>query len=203
MELTRDKIDLIAKIIRNDRKYPNNEDLYDDFLNETCRRSISIIEAIDNEETLQAYLRKVATASIISVLKNSGRLRRSKTGYMSTKEVPIEPIHAPVEVTNNSQVLDVESIDNHIYNINYANINIPPNPEETAIRNDILDYISRTIERIDKSDPDKFYMKIFINRYQHGMTQKQIASALQISQSEVSKRLYGLIDMIKDVLNEQ
>ena len=33
MDLTQDKIDLIGKIIKNDRKYSNNEDLFDDFFN--------------------------------------------------------------------------------------------------------------------------------------------------------------------------
>lgn len=202
MELTQDKIDLIAKIIKNDRKYPNNEDLYEDFLNETCRRSVAIFDAVDNEATLQAYLKKVVTTSIISVLKNSGRLRRSKSGYMSTKEVPIEPNIVAHEDIHSSQVFDTEKIDNYIYNVNYANITIPPGPEEKAIRNDILDYISRTLDRIDKNNPDKSYMKIFMDRYQNGMTQSQIANSIGISQSEVSKRLYGLIDMIKDVLDE-
>ena len=87
MELTQDKIDLISKIIKNDRKYSNNEDLYDDFFNETCKRSVGILEAVDSEATLEIYLKRVATTAIINVLKDSGRLRRSRTGYMSTKEV--------------------------------------------------------------------------------------------------------------------
>ena len=55
MELTQDKIDLISRIIKNDRKYPNNEDLYEDFFNETCKRSVAILNAIDTESTLEAY----------------------------------------------------------------------------------------------------------------------------------------------------
>ena len=73
MELAQDKIDLIGKIIRNDRKYPNNEDLYEDFLSETCKRSVAIIGAIESEATLETYLKRVVTTSIINVLKDSGR----------------------------------------------------------------------------------------------------------------------------------
>ena len=47
MELAQEKIDLISRIIKGDRKYPNNEDLYEDFFNETYKRSVSIINAID------------------------------------------------------------------------------------------------------------------------------------------------------------
>lgn len=72
MEITQDKIDLISKLVKNDRKYQGNEDLYEDFLNEACHRSVAIINAIDNETTLTAYLRKIVTTSIINVLKDSG-----------------------------------------------------------------------------------------------------------------------------------
>jgi RNA polymerase sigma factor (sigma-70 family) len=202
VELTQDKIDLIAKIIKNDRKYPNNEDLYDDFFNETCRRSMAIFDAVDNQATLEAYLKKVVTTSIINVLKDSGRLRRSKTGYMSTQEVPVSSV-VPEEPATQAPVYDTDKIDYSAYNINYSNINVPPSPEENAIRNEILDFVASTIDKIDKSEPDKKYMDIFVHRYQNGMTQKQISHELGISQSEVSKRLFGLIDKVKSVLDEQ
>lgn len=202
VELTQDKIDLIAKIIKNDRKYPNNEDLYDDFFNETCRRSMAIFDAVDNQVTLEAYLKKVVTTSIINVLKDSGRLRRSKTGYMSTQEVPVSSV-VPEEPATQAPVYDTDKIDYSAYNINYSNINVPPSPEENAIRNEILDFVASTIDKIDKSEPDKKYMDIFVHRYQNGMTQKQISHELGISQSEVSKRLFGLIDKVKSVLDEQ
>ena len=203
VELTQDKIDLIAKIIKNDRKYPNNEDLYDDFFNETCRRSMSIFDAVDNEATLEAYLKKVVTTSIINVLKDSGRLRRSKSGYMTTREVPIETVSTPDEPATEAPVVEADKIDYSLYKVSYANINVPPSPEENAIRNEILDFVSRTIEKIDKAEPDKKYLDIFVARYQDGMTQKQISNNLGVSQSEVSKRLLGLIDKVKSVLDEQ
>lgn len=203
VELTQDKIDLIARIIKNDRKYANNEDLYDDFFNETCRRSMAIFDAVENEATLEAYLKKVVTTSIINVLKDSGRLRRSKTGYMTTHEVPVETVAPVEEPTTDAPVYQADKIDYSLYNVNYSGISIPQSPEENAIRNEILDFVARTIDRIDRSEPDKQYMDIFIHRYQNGMTQKQISNELGISQSEVSKRLFGLIDKVKSVLDEQ
>ena len=58
MEFTQDKIDLIEKIIKQDRKFVDNEDLYDDFFNETCKRSVNIIKTITSDATLEAYLKK-------------------------------------------------------------------------------------------------------------------------------------------------
>lgn len=188
MELTQDKIDLISKIIKEDRKYLNNEDLYDDFFNETCKRSMSIINVIDNEVTLSAYLRRIVTTSIITVLKDSGRLKRTKTGYMSTKEVLFD--NPKVE----------EDLDYSSVNINYTGIKIPQTPEEIVIQKDILKYVSQTVKQIDSEYPDEQYLQMYILRYDKGMTQKEIASELNISQSEVSKRLYGLMDKVKSIL---
>ncbi len=185
MELTQDKIDLISKIIKNDRKYPNNEDLYDDFFNETCKRSVAIVNAIENESTLEAYLKRIVTTSIINVLKDSGRLRRTKSGYMSTKEVSIDP---------------QDSNDYSKIEISYANINIPSNPEEIVIQKEILQFVADTIRKIDESEPDKNYLHIYTLRYDKGMTQKEISEELGISQSEISKRLYKLMDKVRDVI---
>ena len=77
------------------------------------------------------------------------------------------------------------------------------NPEENAIQHEILDFVADTIQEINLNEPDEKYMEIFLLRYDRGMTQKEIASELGISQSEVSKRLYGLIDKVKSVLDEQ
>ncbi len=199
MGITQQNIDLIAKIIKNDRKYPNNEDLYEDFLNEACQRSAAIFDAVDNAATLEAYLKKVVTSSIIAVLKDSGRLRRTKTGYMSTTEAPLEP--AVLEAVTVAPV--TENIDYSSYKVSYGSVEIPKTPEENAIQREILDFVADTVSRIDHDEPEKSYMRLFVYRYDRGMTQAQIANDFGISQSEVCKRLYELIDKVKKILDEQ
>ncbi len=185
MDLTQDKIDLISRIIKNDRKYPNNEDLYEDFFNETCKRSVGILETVESELTLETYLRRVVTTSIVNVLKDSGRLRRTRSGYMSTKEVAVDIVEA----------LDYSNV-----SISYANVNIPENPEEIVIQKDFLRFVANTIKDIDLESPDEAYLHIYTLRYDKGMTQKEIAAELGISQSEVSKRLYSLMDKVKRII---
>ena len=184
MELAQDKIDLISKIIKNDRKYPNNEDLYDDFFNETCKRSVAIINAVESESTLETYLKRVVTTSIINVLKDSGRLRRTKTGYMSSRELNI----------------DNENVDYTEIVIKYSDVKIPENPEEIVIQKELLEFIADTISKIDKEEPDKDYLHIYTLRYDKGMTQKEIAEELGLSQSEISKRLYRLMNKVKNII---
>ena len=122
MELAQEKIDLISRIIKGDRKYPNNEDLYEDFFNETYKRSVSIINAIDSEVTLEAYMRRIVNTAIVSVLKDSGRLRRTRAGYMSTKEVPVE-----------TPEMDFSGV-----SVSYSSIKIPESPEEIVIQKEVL-----------------------------------------------------------------
>lgn len=185
MELTQDNIDLIERLIKSDRKYSNNEDLYEDFFNETAKRSLSIMNAIESEATLEAYLKRIVTTSIISVLKDSGRLRRTRSGYMSTKEVALERN---------------DSIDYSNVKIDYSSINIPHNPEEIVIQKEILKFVADTIKEIDAQKPDKDYLHIYTLRYDKGMTQKEISQEIGISQSEVSKRLYRLMGLVKNAI---
>lgn len=185
MELTQEKIDLISRIIKNDRKYPNNEDLYDDFFNETCKRSVAILNAIETESTLEAYLKRVVTTSIVNVLKDSGRLRRTRSGYMSTKEVALD---------------SSDDVDYSDVVIKYSDIKIPQNPEEIVIQKEILEFVADTIRKIDEEDPDKDYLHIYTLRYDKGMTQKEISEELGISQSEISKRLYKLMDKVRSII---
>ena len=184
MELAQEKIDLISRIIKGDRKYPNNEDLYDDFFNETCKRSVSIINAIDSEVTLEAYMRRIVNTALVSVLKDSGRLRRTRAGYMSSKEVTVE----------------TPEIDFSDVSVSYSSIKIPESPEEIVIQKEVLEFVADSVIRIDKENPKKDYLHIYTLRYDKGMTQKEISEELGVSQSEVSKRLYQLMEKVRDVI---
>ena len=190
MELAKDKIDLIEKIIKSDRKFVNNEDLYDDFFNETCKRSFVIVKTVTSDVTLEEYKKKIATTSILNVLKNEGRLRRTRSGYMSTKEISVDTI------TNQSNSTDYSSIE-----VNYVPVDIQDSPEDHVIRKEILQKIVDTIYEIDTSTPDKNYLQLYKLRYEKGLTQKEIAEELNLSQSEVSKRLFKLMEKVKQAFN--
>ena len=192
MEFTQDKIDLIERIIKNDRTFANNEDLYDDFFNETCKRSLNIVKTITSDATLEAYLKKIATTSILNVLKDSGRLRRTKDGFTPTKEISIEQIHEEKQESGNIYATA---------KIIYEPADIKDTPEDTLLKKEILQHVINSLEKINNEDPDKNYLQIFKLRYDNGMTQKEIAEDLNLSQSEVSKRLFKLMEKIKQAFN--
>lgn len=189
MELAQDKINLIEKVIKSNRKFINNEDLYDDFFNETCKRSMSIISAISSDATLEVYLKKVATSSILNVLKDSGRLRRTHTSYKAVETVPLADSNSYSNV-----YADVK--------VEYEPIDFDNGPEDLAIKKEVLSIVIDSLHKIDREEPDKQYFELYKLRYQEGMTQSEIASELKLSQSEVCKRLFKLMQKIKNSMND-
>lgn len=189
VDLAQDKIDLIERIIKDNRKYTNNEDLFEDFLNEACQHSYSIVEAISSEATLEVYLKKVVTTAMLNVLRNSGRLRRTRQGYVSTGEVPVD--YSAEEHVNDYSNVKI------VYHVPVSK----ETPEDISMKNEILQKVIDYVYAIHNSDKDKKYLDIYKLRYENGMTQKEIANELGLSQSEVSKRLFKLMDRVKMAFN--
>ena len=181
MDIAQEKLNLIEQIIKNNNKFSANEDLYDDFFNETCKRALGIINVISTDTALEAYLKKIVNTSIINVLKDSGRLRRTKTGYIPTNELSI----------------DENSTDYSGIDISYKNFMVEKTPEDLFISNDAIEQVAAAVLRVNMLAPEKQYLQIYKLRYDNGMTQKEIAEEMGLSQSEVSKRLFKLMKKIK------
>lgn len=197
MELEQDKIALIKKIITSDKKYVDNEDLFDDFFNETYKRSFLIMKSVKNEASLEAYLRKIATTSIINVLKDSGRLRRTSEGFAPTKETSLDELVSSVPSQPQSQPQSKYSN----VNINYDVIDLSDGPEEVVIKKEILQKLIDAVSIAHTNNPAKQYMQLYELRYVKGLKQKQIAQEMNLSQGEVSKRLLELIEEVKQEFN--
>lgn len=189
VELEQEKIDLIKKIILSDKKYIDNEDLFEDFFNETYKRSFIIIKTVKNEASLEAYLRKIVTTSIINVLKDSGRVRRTTEGFTSVEEKSLDEI---VSISDNKY---------SNINVNYDIIDLSDGPEEITIKKETLQKLIDAVSIAHTKNSAKQYMQLYELRYVKGLKQKQIAQELNLSQSEVSKRLLELIEEVKKEFN--
>jgi RNA polymerase sigma factor (sigma-70 family) len=199
VELEQEKIDLIKKIITTDKKYADNEDLFDDFFNETYKRSFLIMKSVKNEASLEAYLRKIATTSIINVLKDSGRLRRTSEGFTPIKEKSFDEMVASPLPQQQSQLQSQSKYSN--VDINYDVIDLSDGPEEVVIKKEILQKLIDAVSIAHTNNPTKQYMQLYELRYVKGLKQKQIADELNLSQGEVSKRLLDLIEEVKKEFN--
>ena len=187
MNTLQEQRDFIEQLVKTNNKFFGNEDLFEDFCSETYKRSHTLLEGM-NMNAIEAYLAKVANTAILMVLKENGRVRRRENKYISTKEILVSPIPAKeTEQTNNfidaSCVYDIEDPRDSF--------------EEKIVRKDLLQKIVDIVLVSQKNDPSKEFLKLFYLRYVKELKQKDIAKEINISQSEVSKRLVELAQIVK------
>ncbi len=182
---------LIEKFVRSNTKFDGNEDLLEDFCNEAFQKSYIIFHSSSSIEKIENYIQKVVNTSIISVLKNSGRIKRTSSGYISTKEVSLEEAKEGRNITN--PIVQKDFSKEYSYEIEDPGIGI----EEYTIKKELLQKIVDAVCIVHGDNPGKCYIELYEARYVKCMKQREIAKELNISQSEVSKRLIELSKLIK------
>lgn len=195
---------LIEKFVKTNIKFQGNEDLFEDFCNEAFQKSYIIFNSSSSIQKIESYVQKVVNTSIIGVLKDLGRLRRTSSGYVRNKEVSIETIKEKEIVKETQPVeeavpvvraaLSKELPQSFAYDIEDPKIGI----EEKTIKKDLLQRIADAVCVLHGENPGKCYLEIYEARYIKEMKQKEISLLLNISQSEVSKRLFELSKLIKN-----
>ena len=185
---------LIEKFVRSNIKFKGNEDLLEDFCNEAFQKSYIIFNSSSSIQRIESYVQKVVNTSIVGVLKDLGRLKRTSAGYVKNKEVPLEQVKPktmfePIV----SPYLQRDLPKEYTYEIEDPKIGI----EETIIKKDLLQRIADAVCVVHSDNPGKCYLEIYEARYIKGLKQRQIAELLNISQPEISKRLIELSKLIK------
>ena len=191
MLLVEEQRTLIEKIVKANKNYSGNEDLFEDFCSEAFQKSYMMFNSTSNIQKIESYVTKVVHTSILTVLKNSGRVRRVSSGYVPTKEIVVPEFTA--ETVVKPQPLGPDFV------LDF------PDPkesvEEILITKDCLQRISDAVCVIHKEVPSQLFLDIFYLRYVQGAKQSDIAKSLNLSQSEVSKRLMQLSKLISNFLD--
>ncbi len=190
LDTLQEQRDYIEKLIKTNNKFNGNEDLLEDFCSETYKRSHFLLENADIN-SISAYMTKVANTAILTVLKENGRVRRRENKYISTKEILINPVPAKTAVEKEERTEDVPV--SFVYEIEDPRDSF----EEKIVRKDILQKIVDIVLVAQKNNPEKEYLKIFYLRYVKEKKQKDIAQETNLSQSEISKRLVELSQIVK------
>ncbi len=194
---------IIERLVRLNNKYIGNEDLFEDFCSEAYQRSYTLF---DNNEikNFEGYLAKVVNTSILTVLRTSGRIRRHSNKYVSTHEVLIDPTPAQQFIREAAatpapiQTVTVEDRPVYLYNVSDPKNNF----EEKIVRKDLLQKVVDIVLVAHKNNPNKEYLRIFFLRYVKEKKQREIAEITQLSQSEVSKRLLEIAEIVKSHFNK-
>ncbi len=191
MLLVEEQRSLIEKIVKSNKNFRGNEDLYEDFCSEAFQKSYMIFNSSSNIQKIESYVTKVVHTSILSVLKNSGRIRRTNDGFVPTKEIKVADFSAQTAIR-----LDIQGPE---FLLDF------PDPKESAeeilITQDCLQRIADSVCVIHKEIPSQSFLEIFHMRYVKGLKQAEIAKNLNLSQSEISKRLLQLSKLISNFLD--
>lgn len=190
---------LIEKFVKTNPKYSGNEDLLEDFCNEAFQKSYMIFNSPSSIQKIESYVAKVVNTSMLSVLKDYGRVRKTSKGYVSTGEVSMSSVTSvPSQIVSPVPTVAVDSLK--------ANVEFDfPDPrdsvEEIVVKKDLLQRIADVVCTLHKESPQKCYLDIFYLRYMKNYKQSEISTELNLSQSEVSKRLLELSKLIKSYMN--
>ncbi len=184
----------IEKLVKSNNKFTGNEDLLEDFCSEAYKRSHSLLEGANLEE-ISSYLSKVTNTAILTVLKENGRVRRRNDKYVSTKEILMNPVPAKTEAEKEMAVTQNYTVTggSFVYEIADPRDSF----EEKIVRKDLLQKIVDIVLVAQKNHPTKEFLKIFYLRYVKEMKQREISQFMNISQSEVSKRLVEISQIVK------
>lgn len=177
MVITQTHKSIIEKLVASNKRFAGNEDLFEDFCAEALERCLFLLEKTDEIEKIENYLNKIISSSIINVLKSSGRIVRNSEGYKSVT-------HTFVSIEN--------PLDDGFLDIKDPTISFVEKITEKETLQEIYDLVLH----FEEEYPDENFYKIFYMKYVQGKKQREIASALGISQGEVSKRLFNLMKKI-------
>ena len=195
MNTLQEQRDFIEKLVKSNNKFGGNEDLFDDFCSETYKRSHSLLEDTD-VRAIAGYLAKVTNTAILTVLKENGRVRRRENRYVSTNEVLLNPL--PTKTISDTIPTQTQTIVSDIDNNFVYQIADPRDSfEEKIVRKDLLQKIVDIVLAEQKQNPNKEFLKIFYLRYVKEKRQREIAEELNLSQSEISKRLIEISQIVK------
>ena len=188
MLLIEEQRSLIEKIVKADKNFSGNEDLLEDFCSEAFQKSYMIFNSSSNINKIESYVKKVVHTSIVGVLRNSGRVRRSTDGYIPTKEIKVPDFSSQTitKVMGREFILDFPDPNDSV--------------EEILITKDCLQRIADAVCIIHKEVPNQLFLDIFYKRYVQGQKQSEIAKSLNLSQAEISKRLMRLSKLISNFL---
>lgn len=193
MQLLDEQRQLIEKFVRANVKFSGNEDLLEDFCSEAFQKIYIVFNSDFSEKKRQNYLSKVVNTSIISVLKDNGRVRKTSAGFVSTNEISMSVVG---EHHKSADIKDAK-----VYNISFDFPDPRANVEEIIVKKDLLQRIADVVATLHKESPKKCYLDIFYLRYVKNLKQNEISSHLNLSQAEISKRLLELSRLIKSYLN--
>ncbi len=190
MSIVKEKqVELIKQVVLSSDYYEGNEDLLYEFCQEVYGKSYLLFKTVSNHEYLKGYLRKIATTSIIKILKQKNRLKRNPSSYMTVKEPAVD---------SNSAANDVKALparNKHVYDV--YKIEDPYEEDfEPSFADSDIKKVLYLVQVIDSANPSQNYLALFKSRYIDNKSNSEIAQKLNLPENIVLQRLLELSVLI-------
>ncbi len=210
--ITKETKALIESVIKESPKYKGNEELLDIFSDAIYKKSYLLIDAIKDKSRLRRHLITICDSTISQILKekkrfdetklfteiqrkaalrNSQQNKRSYTGDVRPVQDKQQAPYSGEIVNIKEEVIKKERIDSVASLIDPIELFPLRKVSQKALR-----MLIKAVKSADMRFPKRQYYEIFKLRYMQGLDQMEIASALEISQAELSKRFVELIRVV-------
>ncbi len=180
MEYKREYVELTENIIKTSPGFRGNEDLLDEIVGETLKKSRSFLECSMDTASLEIYIKKIAGNVIVDILKNAEAIRAEKTKQTQANEA-FEEMPVSYETDEEGKIL---------YNFEL------PAPEKARLTEDKINAVKEKVIELDRINPLKNYGQIFEMRFVKEMAYPEIAKKLDMNENEAAKSLFELLTEI-------
>lgn len=174
----KDLIELSIK--RNPHYNKRNEDLLELFCYEVYEKIKDTLSILGDKLPPQTYLDKVTKKVILQVLKEQKRLNSK-----------VYDDDAPMENLISFNINEKGEI---VFNIPYPN----SDREKLSVLHDQIRVLIDRLYRFNENEPEKQYLKLFELRYNQNLNLPEIAHRLNITEAQVSQKLFELLAKLND-----
>lgn len=189
--IQKEQEELIEKYVKANVNYKGNEDLLEEFCTEALKKAYLILNTSNNEKT-EIYVSKIVNATITTILKQKQRDLKPTFQEPKVQDNKDEEIILADEFETKPKETIIYDFPDPLNSI-----------EDIVIKRELLQKIVDIVCIIHKEIPQKLYYDIFYQRYLKKKTQSEISQELNISESEVSKRLLNLSKLVSTYLYQK
>lgn len=183
MQITYEQKIFIENIIKECHGYEGNEHLLDKICDEVIRRSTKLFSSRKELGSIRVYLKRIVNYAIFEVINN--------------------PANTYVDCYNAETIN--KNADND-YKFNYNDdiaydyeLSFEEDSDKTAdLSENKINSIKNIICVINKENHSSFYKNIFELRYIKGFNNSEIAESLNLTESEVDKKLVFMLNRIRE-----
>ncbi|OGI03378.1 MAG: hypothetical protein A2Y25_08615 [Candidatus Melainabacteria bacterium GWF2_37_15] len=178
--------ELIEKLIKKSPGFKGNEDLFEEMVNETLKKSQSFLESSIEVPNPEVYIKKIAINAIVEIVKNAEKIRANKEKTIQVDE-EFEEVTLDYETDNEGKIVN--------------NFKIPEikDIQSFGMDDEKINAIKQKVIELDKKNSSQNYKQIFELRFVREMKTPEIAKKLETKENEVSKSLMELYKEIDSV----